>query len=60
MDQSDGFVANDQEGMMCKLLISLYGIKQAHKAMAREVRQNFNICWLSCEQSLQMCKLAIL
>jgi hypothetical protein len=25
MDQPDGFVANGQEGMVCKLLKSLYG-----------------------------------
>ena len=27
MDQSDGFVANGQDGMACKLLKSLYGLK---------------------------------
>ena len=27
MDQSDGFIANGQDGMMCKLLKSLYGLK---------------------------------
>jgi hypothetical protein len=31
MDQPDGFVANDQEDMVCKLLKSLYGLKQAPK-----------------------------
>jgi hypothetical protein len=31
MDQSDEFVANGQEGKMCKLLKSLYGLKQAPK-----------------------------
>jgi hypothetical protein len=31
MDQPDGFVANDQEGKVCKLLKSLYGLKQAPK-----------------------------
>ena len=31
MDQPDGFVANAQEGKVCKLLQSLYGLKQAHK-----------------------------
>ena len=29
MDQLDGFVANGQEGMVYKLLKSLYGLKQA-------------------------------
>jgi hypothetical protein len=31
MEQPAGFVANDQEGMVCKLLKSLYGLKQAPK-----------------------------
>ena len=31
MDQPDGFIANDQEGMVCKLFKSLYGLKQAPK-----------------------------
>jgi hypothetical protein len=31
MDQSHGFVANGQEGMVCKLFKSLYGLKQAPK-----------------------------
>jgi hypothetical protein len=28
MDQPDGFIANGQEGMVCKLLKSLYGLKK--------------------------------
>ena len=31
MDQSDGFIANGQEGKTCKLLKSLYGLNQAPK-----------------------------
>jgi hypothetical protein len=31
MDQPDGFIANGQEGKVCKLLKSLYDLKQAHK-----------------------------
>jgi hypothetical protein len=31
MEQSVGFVANGQEGMVCQLLKSLYGLKQAPK-----------------------------
>jgi hypothetical protein len=31
MDQPDGFVANGQESKACKLLKSLYGLKQASK-----------------------------
>ena len=31
IDQLDGFVANGQEGKVCKLLKSLYGLKQAPK-----------------------------
>jgi hypothetical protein len=31
MDQLDGFVANGQEGMVCKLLKSLYSLKQVPK-----------------------------
>ena len=31
MDQPNGFVANGQEGTVCKLLKSLYGPKQAPK-----------------------------
>jgi hypothetical protein len=31
MDQPDGFIANGQEGKLCKLLKLLYGLKQAPK-----------------------------
>jgi hypothetical protein len=31
IDQPDGFIANGQEGKVCKLLKSLYGLKQAPK-----------------------------
>ena len=31
MDQPDRFIANGQEGKVCKLLKSLYGLKQAPK-----------------------------
>jgi hypothetical protein len=31
IDQRDGFIANGQEGMVCKLLKFLYGLKQAPK-----------------------------
>jgi hypothetical protein len=31
MDQSDGFIANGQEGKVCKLLKLLYDLKQAPK-----------------------------
>jgi hypothetical protein len=31
MDQSDGFAVKGQEGMVCKLLKSLYGMKHAPK-----------------------------
>ncbi|WVZ63272.1 hypothetical protein U9M48_012914 [Paspalum notatum var. saurae] len=31
MDQPEGFVANGQEGIVCKLLKSSYGLKQATK-----------------------------
>jgi hypothetical protein len=31
MEQPAGFVANGQEGMVCKLLKSLYGLKHAPK-----------------------------
>ena len=36
MDQCDGFVANGQEGKVCKLLKSLYGLKQAPKQWHEE------------------------
>jgi hypothetical protein len=36
MDQSDGFIANGQEGKVCKLLKSLYGLnKQCHEKFDR-------------------------
>jgi hypothetical protein len=31
MDQLDGFAVKDQEGMICKLLKSLYSLNQAPK-----------------------------
>jgi hypothetical protein len=31
IDQPDGFIANGQEGKVCKLLKLLYGLKQAPK-----------------------------
>jgi hypothetical protein len=31
MDQPDGFIAKCQEGKVCKLLKSLYGLNQAPK-----------------------------
>jgi hypothetical protein len=31
MEQPAGFVTNGQEGMVCKLLKSLYGLKQVPK-----------------------------
>ena len=31
MDQPDGFVSKGQEGLVCKLLKSLYGLKQVPK-----------------------------
>ena len=44
MDQPDGFVANGQEGKVCKLLKSLYGLKQApkqwHEKFDRTLRSN--------------------
>jgi hypothetical protein len=31
MDQTNGFVADGQEGMVCKLIKPLYGMKQVPK-----------------------------
>jgi hypothetical protein len=31
MDEPDGFIAKGQEGKVCKLLKSLYGLKEASK-----------------------------
>jgi hypothetical protein len=40
MDQPDRFVAEDQEGKVCKLLKSLYGLKQAPKQWHEKFDRN--------------------
>jgi hypothetical protein len=54
MDQPEGFVVQGQEGMVCKLVKSLYGLKQSPKQWHDKFDRTLTSGWL-CYNEVEKC-----